>query len=171
VISRRRFLRVGLWGGALLGSAALLGRQLSGYPVDAALAARLRVLSPKELTILAAVARRLVAPDARDAPGADDVGVALFVDGYLQKLPPSLASDVRALLQLVEHGSGPFRLRGSRFTRMSGDEQDAALRDWQTSRLLVRRQGFLALRTLAFMGYYRDPRTWPLLGYSGPTLP
>ena len=28
-----------------------------------------------------------------------------------------------------------------------------------------------ALRTLAFVGYWRDERTWPLIGYSGPMLP
>ena len=25
--------------------------------------------------------------------------------------------------------------------------------------------------TLAFVGYWRDDRTWPLIGYSGPMLP
>jgi hypothetical protein len=174
VISRRTFLRAGLIGGALLGSAAIVGRQLSGYTVDPSVATRLRVLSPKELFVMQAVARRLVAPDEAGAsaglPSADEAEVALFVDGYLARVPAAIADDVRALLQLVEHGSGLFRLRAARFTRMSAAEQDATLRDWEHSRLAVRRQGFQALRTLAFFGYYRDPRTWGLCGYTGPTL-
>jgi hypothetical protein len=174
VISRRGFLRAGLLGAVALGGAAAIGRQLRGYAVDAATARRLRVLSPKEYLVMAAVARRVVAPDAGDAPSADAVETALAVDAYVSKLPAAVQSEVSALLQLVEHGAllfGWFRLRGSRFTRMSADEQDATLRDWETSSLTVRRRGFQALRTLAFLGYWRDDRTWALIGYSGPMLP
>ncbi len=171
VISRRRFLRTTILGGALLGGAAVVGRHLSGYKLDGAIAGRLRALSPKEFLIFDAAARRLVASDGPDAPTAEAAGVALFADGYLARLDAGLRDDVRALLQLLEHGSWIFRLRGSRFTHMSADEQDATLADWESSRLAVRRQGFQALRTLAFLGYYRDDRTWPLIGYSGPMLP
>lgn len=158
-------------GGVLLGGAALVGRQLTGYHVDAATARRLRVLSPKEYLVLQAVARRVLAPDRDDAPSADTVEVALGVDAYLAKLPPYVQRDVGALLQLVEHGSALFRLRATRFTRMGAAEQDATLADWERSSLTVRRQGFQALRTLSFLGYWRDDRTWPLIGYSGPMLP
>ena len=169
MLSRRRFLRAGLIGGLLLGGAAVVGRQLSGYHVDEATRRRLRVLSPKEYLILQAVARRILASDGDDAPSADSVEVVLAVDAYLAKLPREVVSDVRALLQLVEHGSSLFS--GSRFTRMSPAAQDATLAEWQRSSLTVRRRGFQALRTLAFLGYWRDERTWPLIGYSGPMLP
>lgn len=171
MLSRRRFLGSGLVGGLLLGGAAVLGWQLSGYAVDDATRRRLRVLTPKELLVLQAVARRVLCPDAADAPSADAVEVGLAVDTYLSKLPPPVVGDVRALLQLVEHGSSLFRLGGTRFTRMSPAEQDATLEDWSRSSLTVRRRGFQALRTLSFLGYWRDERTWPLIGYSGPMLP
>jgi Gluconate 2-dehydrogenase subunit 3 len=171
VISRRGFLRAGLAGAFVLGSAAVLGRQLGGYALDAATAGRLRALSPKEYLVMQAVARRVLAADADDAPSADAVEVALAVDAYVAKLPAPVQREVGALLQLVEHGSGLLRLRASRFTRMSAAEQDATLRDWESSSLTVRRRGFQALRTLAFLGYWRDDRTWPLIGYTGPMLP
>jgi hypothetical protein len=120
------------------------------------------------------VARRVVVPDAPDAPDADAVDTALAVDAYVAKLPHAVQREVSALLQLVEHGAllhGFFRLRGSRFSRMSADEQDATLRDWESSSLTVRRRGFQALRTLAFLGYWRDDRTWSVIGYTGPMLP
>jgi hypothetical protein len=186
VISRRRFLRAGIIGGLLLGGAAVVGRQLSGYHLDEAVRRRLRVLSRKEYLILQAVMRRVLAPDheptagtaragadaqpALEAPSADSVEAALAVDAYLAKLPPEVGGDVRALLHLVEHGSSLFRFGTARFTRMSAAEQDATLEDWQRSSLTVRRRGFQALRTLSFLGYWRDPRTWPLIGYSGPML-
>lgn len=168
MLSRRRFLRAGLIGAVMLGGAAFVGRQLSGYRVDEAIRRRLRVLSPKEYLVLQAVALRVLAPDGADAPSADQIEVALAVDAYLAKLPREVTSDVRALLQLVEHGA---IFGGARFTRLSPAQQDATLAGWQRSSLTVRRRGFQALRTLAFLGYWRDDRTWPLIGYSGPMLP
>ncbi len=58
----------------------------------------------------------------------------------------------------------------SRFTRLTPTGQDASLRGWMTSRLALRRQGFQALRNLAFLGYYAQPSTWPSIGYAGPLL-
>jgi gluconate 2-dehydrogenase subunit 3-like protein len=171
VLSRRGFLRAGIAGGLLLGGAAIVGRSLSGYRLDAVTTARLRVLSPKEYLVMQAVARRVLASDAGDAPSADAVDVAGAVDAYVAKLPPPVVRDVRALLQLVEHGSSLFRGGTTRFTHLSAEEQDAVLADWSRSSLTVRRRGFQALRTLAFLGYWRDDRTWPLIGYSGPMLP
>ncbi len=171
MLTRRGFLRAGLVGGVLLGGAAVVGRSLSGYHLDPTTASRLRALSPKEYLVMQAVARRVLAPDAADAPSADSVDVAGAVDVYVAKLPAAVQRDVRALLQLVEHGSSLFRGGATRFTRLSPEEQDATLADWQRSSLLVRRRGFQALRTLAFVGYFRDERTWPLLGYTGPMLP
>jgi len=171
VLTRRGFLRAGLVGGVLLGGAAVVGRSLSGYHLDEATARRLRALSPKEYLVMQAVARRVLAPDGGDAPSADAVDVAGAVDVYVAKLPPAVQRDVRALLQLVEHGSSLFRGHVARFTHLAPAEQDAVLVDWQRSSLTVRRRGFQALRTLAFLGYWRDDRTWPLIGYSGPMLP
>ncbi len=170
-MNRRRFLRTTLLGGALLGVAATVGKHLSGYSLDADLASRLRALSPKEFIVLRAAVRRLVATDGADAPDADALGVAQFIDGYLLHLDSGMRSDFRALLHLLEHGTVVFRLAGSRFTRMSTEEQDRTLADWESSRLAVRRQGFQALKTMALLGYWRDDRTWKLIGYSGPMLP
>jgi hypothetical protein len=164
-------LRTTILGSALLGAAVTVGKHLSGYSLDPELSAKLRVLSPKEFIVLRAAVRRLVAADSADAPDADTLGVAHFIDGYLEKLPGDMRSDFRALLHLLEHGTVIFRLAGSRFTRMSADEQDRTLADWESSRLAVRRQGFQALKTMALLGYWRHDRTWPLIGYSGPMLP
>lgn len=172
MISRRRFLKTTIGGTLLLGGAYVVGRQIGRYSVDEPVARRLEVLSPKEYVVLAAVARRVCAADEGPPPApptADEAGVALFVDGYLARLDEGLRSDVKALLQLVEHG-GFFRLRAMRFTKMAPDEQDAMLADWEGSRLAVRRQGFQALKTMCLLGYWRDDRTWPLLGYSGPMV-
>jgi hypothetical protein len=165
-VKRRTFLRTSVAGGLLLGGAAVVGRHLGGYSLAPEVAARLTALSPKEYLILDAVVARVVAADGPEAPGAQAVSATLHVDRYLGQLDDALRADVRALLHLLEHGAG-----WTRFTHLSPPAQDEVLRAWQTSRLTVRRRGLQALRTLAFFGYWRDDRTWPLLAYSGPMLP
>ena len=169
-LGRRRFLRLGLFGAALLGAAGVLGRNVGGYAWPEG-AAPPKVLSQKELLVLAAAVARLVAPDADDAPPADALAIARFIDDYLGNMDVALRRDVSALLQLLEHGSSLFRLRATRFTHMDTAEQDRTLDDWADSGLAVRRQGFQGLRALAFLGYYRDDRTFAMLGYAGPMVP
>ena len=171
MISRRGLLRAGLGGALVLGGAAFVGRSFfgwgSGYRLDAAKAKQLRALSAKEYLVLQAIARRVCATDEPDAMTADAVDAALAADAYVAKLPLPLQEEVRALLQLFEHGASLT----SRFTQLSPAQQDAVLRGWQLSSLTLRRRGFQALKTLALVGYWRDDRTWPQLGYSGPMLP
>lgn len=152
-------------------TAAFVGRQLSGYTLDPITAGQLRVLSPKEYLILQAAARRIVRPDGEGAPSADQVEVALGVDAYLARLPASVQREVRQLLQLWEHGALLFDLRPGRFSKLGPRAQDVTLAAWERSSLVLRRRAFQALRTLVFLGYYRDARTWPQLGYPGPMVP
>jgi hypothetical protein len=167
-ISRRRFLRRTLVGATLLAVGGTVGRHLSGYSLDGRTAAKLRALSPKEYLVLAAVCRRMCAPDEQGAISVDDVGAALVIDDYLAGLPDDIAGDVRSLLHLIEHTPLLFSGRPSRFTHLDAGGQDAVLAGWESSRLDVRRRGFQALKCLAMVGYYGDARAWALLGYSGP---
>jgi hypothetical protein len=164
-ISRRRFLRRTLLGAALLAVGGTALRHLSGYRLDERLARRLRVLSPKEAIVLGAACRRLLAADEAGAPSPDALGVVEAIDGYLAGLPPALAGDVRALIQLLEHSPFLFDLRASRFTHLDDAGQDAVLAAWAGSRLELRRQGFAALKSLAALGYYGDARTFAILDY------
>ncbi|MSP63723.1 MAG: hypothetical protein EXR72_25935 [Myxococcales bacterium] len=170
-IDRRRFLRRTLLGGALLTLGGTIARHATGYTLDPAIAARLRVLSHKEYLILAAICRRMLAPDEGGAVSPDEIEAALVIDGYLAGLPDAISSDVRALLHLVEHTPLLFDLRFSRFTHLDGAAQDAVLDGWATSRIDLRRRGFQALKALAMLGYYDDPRTFAILDYTGPMLP
>jgi hypothetical protein len=163
-------LRLSIFGSALLGLAGVVGRNVSGYHFPDGEPAP-RSLSRKELLVLAAAVERLVAPDGPDAPQGDAFAIAHWIDDYLASMDPAMQRDVSALLQLLEHGSSMFRLGATRFTRMSSEERDETLQDWSDSRLAVRRQGFQGLRALAFLGYYRDDRTFAMLGYPGPMVP
>src|SRR5712691_3302367 len=141
--SRRTFLKTGLLGGFVLsigGAGFLLARSTRQVALpDQPLA----VLDPTEYSVLQAVAGRLI-PQRAGFPTVEQVGVALNADGILLRADPSARKEVKQLLKLFENALAGFvfggRLRP--FTQLAPEDQDAVLREWQNSRLEIRRTGF-----------------------------
>ena len=154
---------------AAVGGVAALVRT-GGYAIDPATSAKLAALAPWQYVVVRAVARRVVAPDRAEAPLADDVGIVEFVDGYLVDVRAAERRDFVAFVRFLEHvaplASGFWR----RFSELSSFDQDAVLASLESSSSDTLRAGFQALRALVLMGYYRDPRTFGILGYRGPLL-
>ncbi len=154
-ISRRRALAVA--GGVLLaaGGAAAVVRT-RGYDLPADRAAKLQAFSPWHFVVMAAVARRIAAPDDdASAPSTDDVDVAGFLDGYVAHMAEPLRRDLLRLLGFVEHVAPLMTKqvsRLSRFTRLSGADQDRVLSWLETNDRDLLRGGFDALKSLVFMG-------------------
>jgi hypothetical protein len=154
----------------LAGSTTLAVVRTGGYNLPPEKVARLRFLSPWQYVVLAAAARRIAAPDVDDGsvPTTDDVDVAGFLDGFLLRLPEAQRRDFGRLLAFLEHVAPLGCKLGSRFTRLRPDEQDRVLASLESSREGLLRGGFDGLKSLVFMGYYRDARTWKIVGYAGP---
>lgn len=129
-----------------------------------------RFFADAEREILTQVVARMVETGEAAAPAVRRTGAIDVIDGLVGGLDPAISAPLPMLLRAVEWGPPLFERRLSRFTRLAPEEQDAALRGWMTSRLALRRQGFLALRNLAFVGYWSQRETWPLIGYAGPLL-
>jgi hypothetical protein len=128
-------------------------------------------LSPWQGAVVAHAARRIAAPDpaaGTAVPDADEADVVAFVDEWVGRMSPSTRRDLMRFLFYVEHlapvAAGCF----SRFTRLAPAAQDRVLASIESSSSSLLRAGFEGLKALVFLGYYRDPRTWSLLGYDGP---
>lgn len=173
--SRRRFLRLGLGGTALLGVGGLLAYETSGYELDPNRAESLYAFSVKEYLIVRAIAARMLRPDEPPERGApypdpDELDVAARIDVFVARLEAPERRDLRRLLHVVEHVL-PWSVGcGSRFTRLAGDDQDRVLAAMESSRLGVLRGGFVALKSLCAMAYFSDPLTWAPIGYDGPLV-
>lgn len=166
---RRRLLKAAVAGALLLGAGAAAAVRTSGYAVPPG--RKLTWMSPWQFVVFQHAARRIAAPDrAGDAtiPSADDLDVAGFADGWIARMPAAVRRDLGRFLAYLEHlapvGSG----YASRFTRLSPADQDRVLAGVEASSSDPLRAGFEGLKSLVFMGYYRDPRTWALIGYDGP---
>ncbi len=162
-MKRRRFLKVGLAGGALL---AASGVGLSLWPSLVRHHPRRRtfVLDAAGFNVLAHAAARIVPADG------DPAEIAHRVDETLALGPPEAQDDFRKLLSLLESGLAGLLLdaRPRPFTRLPPAQQDAALLAFRDSRLAVRRSGYHALRKLCLGGYYAADSTWAAIGYPGP---
>lgn len=167
MVNRRSVLKLGLLGGGALalGSVTLSTRATALRPP----AVPLRLLTPQEFSILAAVADR-VCPGHDAFPPAAAMQVAERVDALLANAHRGLSGEIRQLLHLFENGLANFIFdrRPRPFTRMAPDEQDAALRDWQHSSIDLRRTGYKALTGLVTAAYYSNPATYAAVGYPGP---
>ena len=172
--SRRRLLKAGIASGVLLaGGSVIAFVRTRGYDLEKERAAKLIVLEPWQIIVVEAIARRIAAADVEGdptIPTSDDVDVAGFIDAYLAEMHPDLQRDLLRLVGYIEHlaplGSG----FSSRFTRLSPGDQDSVLAALEASGQDLLRGGFAGIKALVFMGYYRDARTWKIMGYDGPLL-
>lgn len=169
--TRRRLFKAGIAGGvlALTGSVVAFVRT-RGYEVSAERAGKLVAFSPWHFIVFEHIARRIAAPDRDDAPSVDDVDVVGFIDGYVAEMHEDLRRDLLRLLVYVEQLAPIASGFSSRFTRLAPEGQDQVLSALEASRDDLLRGGFDGLKSLVFMGYYRDARTWKILGYEGPLL-
>lgn len=159
-------------GGALLAAAGVIGVvRTRGYDLPRARAEALENLAPWQYLVVAAVARRIAAPDdPADAtiPSADDVDVAGFVDRYVGGMHPLLRRDLSRLLAFIEHLAPLGAGFSSRFSKLDASAQDRVLASLESHDQGLLRGAFASVKALVFMGYYRDPRTWRIMGYAGP---
>ncbi|HWL89533.1 MAG TPA: gluconate 2-dehydrogenase subunit 3 family protein [Polyangiaceae bacterium] len=144
-----------------------------GYAMAPARRARLVSLSVWQIIVVEHAARRIAAADDPSDPTivqVDDADVAGFIDAYAARLPPEMRKDFVRFLAYLEHVA-PLGLGwATRFSRLGPADQDRVLASLEASTTPLLRAGFAGLKALVFMGYYRDPRTWKLLGYAGPRV-
>lgn len=164
-MNRRTLLRRGLLGGALLAVGS--GTALALWPTRRTHVPTgpLLVLDERAFAVLAAIAARVVV-----APAADPVDIAHVIDRALARAVPEARADVRQLLALFDNALAGALLDGRLrpFTALDADGQDAVLRAWRDSRLVLRRSGYKALRNLCATSFYRQEKAWAQAGYDGP---
>ena len=169
---RRRLLKRGLVGGALLLVGGALPLALRSTLVRRKAAGHLKLLSRDEHAIFAAVAARFAPGDGAGPswPTADALDCAGKVDALMATALPSVGNEFRQLLHLFESALFGFALTGSPtpFSRCAPAGQDARLEAWRHSRVALLRSGYQALKRLAHATYYSSPEVYALVGYPGP---
>ena len=164
-------LQAGVAAALVAGGSAVAFVRTRGYelPGDRTLAA----FTPWQFIVVEHAARRITAPDRPldpAIPHADELDVAGFVDGWVARMDAHVRRDLGRFLGYVEHLAPVGAGFASRFTRLAPADQDAVLASVESSSTDLLRAGFDGLRSLVFMGYYRDARTWGIVRYDGPLV-
>jgi hypothetical protein len=159
--SRRSVLKTFVWGALIAGaSGSVAFVRTRGYSVSREKA--LVSLASWEYDVVLHAARRIAAPDRqgdKTIPSADDLDVAGFIDTYVARMAPPMRREQVAPLTLFKR---------ERFTELSPEDQDRVLEGLERCPVVLLRGAFAGIKSLVFMGYYRDARTWGMLGYDGP---
>ena len=169
-ISRRTVL-AGIGGALLTAGSTVAILRTRGYEVSAERRAGLVVLAPWQLIVLEHIAARIAAPDDpndKSIPSTYDVDVAGFADRYCAGMHPLLRRDLLRLVGFIEHLAPLAIGKTSRFTHLVDADQDRVLAWMESNDQGLMRGAFAGIKSLVFMGYYRDPRTWKVVGYAGP---
>jgi hypothetical protein len=171
VIGRRAFLRVTGLGAGLLAVSQLRLAAPSRALAESVAPNALRVLTPGDARILAAVAERMVFTGEADMPRFRDTDGLRTIDTALLQLSPDVRRQLHWGLLLFQYAP-PFFLAGlSTYTDLSESAQDAYLRQWEQSRFQTLRLAFQAFKNLAMLGYYSQDATWKGIHYHGPWVP
>jgi len=167
--SRRRLIKAGLAGGALLaiaGGVAWFARSVldKGAPrtLDRDASGIVRAIVPAMLSTA------LPSQEPERASVIDETVAA--VDRAIAGLPPATRAELAQLFALLVLAPGRRALAGvvSPWAEASANEVDAFLRAWQSSGWSLKRTAYDALHQLVIAAWYANPRSWPTIGYPGP---
>lgn len=163
--SRRKFLKTGLIGGAVLATAFALrqpierfGKQklVSSFPLPEALREVIMAVAP---VLLAGVSPSVV-------PDRAVQSVALAVS----KLSAAAQQEIAELFALLTLKPTRIALAGVHSPWNQAEEKDirAFLDRWRNSSLDLLKSGYQALHDLVLGSWYADATNWAAIGYPGP---
>jgi hypothetical protein len=165
---RRRFLKLGLAGSALLAAAAG-GLVLSRRPETCHPCQWIHQGDRQLLRALVPVMLAGALPSGRSGAQAIDE-IITGVDVTVAHFPPTVRAEIRQLLWLLESPLTRPLLAGiwSPWSEAGVDAIQAFLNSWKHSRLDLKRVGYAALHDLVVGAWYANPLSWPRIGYPGP---
>lgn len=166
-LSRRRFLQVGVTGAVVLGTAAWLNHEpdtpAQGMrALNAAEAGLIRALAP---VILAG----MIPTDAAARQNTLNEVVEAF-DRGLAGMSLPVQAEVKQLLGLLTFAPSRALVAGvwTNWPEASEAEITAFLLKWQTSRFVLLRAGYQAMKQLMQACWFGNPLAWPAMGYALP---
>jgi hypothetical protein len=166
VLTRRRFLVVGVAGVAILAATRWLER-----PAPPALA--YRFLDRDGAAVIGALVPVVLA-GAIPAQGAGrEAAVREVVEAFdraISGLAPAVRAEIDELLGLLRFAPSRYLLTGIGAPLEDANEARIAqfLSRWRTSRFDLLRAGYQALTQLIQASWYGNAASWPAIGYPGP---
>lgn len=166
-ISRRRFLQVGVTGAVVLGAAAWLSHE-PDTPAQG-----MRALNRAEAGLIHALAPVILAGMIPTDPVPRATALKEVVEAFdrgLAGMSLPVQAEVKQLLGLLTFAPSRALVAGIWTSWPNASETDIAafLLKWQSSRFVLLRAGFQALKQLMQACWFGNPLAWPAMGYALP---
>lgn len=159
--SRRRFLKLGLAGGAVVATGALVYRSLGRFGPAAP---GYQVFDADELLVLAAACEAHFPGPPEWPLSGKDAGCIEFVDRYIGGLYPDNQLLIRAFLRTLNVSTLITHRRT--FRTLSPQDRLEVLEGWASSSLRIRRGGYASMTLFIKMGYFENEKVREAWGYS-----
>lgn len=165
LVSRRRLLKAGLFGGLGL---ALVG---GGYAWLRGGGAP-QVFDGKARTLIAALAPAVLAGALPSEPGPRQAAMNKLLGAVgeaVAGLSPPQQKELGELFALLNTSAGRFILAGVRssWNEARVDEVEGFLQRWRASRFELLQSAYAALHDLILGAWYSLPESWAAIGYPG----
>lgn len=167
-VSRREFLRTGLFGGLLLagGSSAAL---LTGC-ASSSQAPGFVFLRPQDVTVVRALIPVVL---AEAIPAGDQAALERTlhaVDDFIASTSPAAMDQLRQLFDLLSLPPARVLLAGlwDDWPQASPADIEAFLLRWRDSRFGMLRAGYAGLVKIITASWYLLPESWVAIGYQAP---
>lgn len=166
---RRRFLKVGLFGSAVLAAVAG-GIALSRRPEKCEPCLWLHQGDRQLLQAVIPVMLAGALPDNIDQRAQSIKAIISGFDKTVAHFPPTVRAEIRQLLWLLESPLTRPLLTGiwSGWRKANTGDIKEFLGSWQHSRLDLLRVGYTALHDLIMGAWYANPHSWQRIHYPGP---
>jgi hypothetical protein len=165
LLTRRRFLQVGLAGAAVLAAARALGQGAPATPRQ--------FLDAEGASLVQALAGVVLAGSLPTEAAARAMALREVVDAFdraVSGLAPAIRDEIGQLLGLLRFGPSRVAFTGLWAPLPEAPAADIAafLSRWRESRFDLLRAGYQALTQLLQAAWYDNPRAWAAIGYPGP---
>lgn len=171
---RRRFLKVGAAGAALL-AFAHVANHMADHPAGATTPGSLdlRALNGKSAELIAALAPVILAGGLPDDAVARTVAIGEVVDAMdraVAGLSPAVQEEVQQLLSLLTFAPTRALVAGvwKPWREATAGDITAFLESWRNSRFGLLQSGYQAIKQLMQACWYGNPLSWGKTSYPGP---
>lgn len=89
------------------------------------------------------------------------------IDGFFGRFPAKLRNDLGIALKLFDYGALVIGWHFKRFVSLDTAAAEQYCIRWESGNT-VQRGVFGALKQIIYVSYWREPATWPPIGYEGP---
>ncbi len=159
--SRRRFLKLGIAGAALIGTGTVVYRTVGRFGPPAL---GYKVFDADELAVLEAACEAHFPGPPEWPLSAKEAGAPAFVDRYLAELYPDNQKLFRALLRTLNLST--LVTHRAQFKNLPVKDRFEVLETWAASSLRLRRGGNQSLTLFIKMGYFENEKVREALGYT-----